>query len=40
MLALSDGFLFILKPNEDLDFKEDAPGAFFVKAKAVHVPFM
>ena len=35
-----DGFLFILKPDEDLDFKEDAPGAFFVEAKAVHVPFM
>ncbi len=35
-----DGFLFILKPDSELDFKEDAPGAFFVEAKAVHVPFM
>ena len=35
-----DGFLFVLKQDKDLDFKEDAPGAFFVEAKAVHVPFM
>ena len=39
-LTSYDGFVFVLRVADELDFREDAPGAFFVKAESVQIPFM
>ncbi|MHC4548350.1 MAG: hypothetical protein ACYTEZ_06185 [Planctomycetota bacterium] len=39
-LTTYDGFVFCLRSERPLDFAADAPGAFFVEAKTVHIPFL
>jgi hypothetical protein len=35
-----DGFVFLLRADGSCDFKADAPDAFVVDAKTVHIPFL
>jgi hypothetical protein len=39
-LTSYDGFVFLLKAPAPLDFSEDAPGAFYVEAKGLNIPFL
>jgi hypothetical protein len=39
-LTSYDGFIFLLKSEQDLDFAADAVGAFYVKAKELSLPMM
>jgi hypothetical protein len=39
-LTSYDGFVFCLRAEKPLDFQPDAPGAFYVQAKSVHIPFL
>jgi len=39
-LTTYDGFVFVLRAEKPLDFREDAPGAFFIEAKSVNIPFL
>jgi len=39
-LTTYDGLVFCLKAATALEFKEDAPGAFFIQAKSVNIPFL
>ena len=39
-LTTYDGFVFCLRAGKPIDLREDAPGAFFIEAKSVHIPFL
>lgn len=39
-LTSYDGFVFCLKAGGPLDFEADAPGAFYISAKAINIPFL
>jgi len=39
-LTSYDGFVFLLKSEEELDFAEDAAGAFYIKAKELSLPML
>ena len=39
-LTSYDGFVFCLKAEGPLRFEEDAPGAFFIEAKGINIPFL
>lgn len=39
-LTSYDGFVFCLRSDKPLDLRTDAPGAFYVQAKSVHIPFL
>ncbi|MGH7163342.1 MAG: hypothetical protein ACREID_07645 [Planctomycetota bacterium] len=38
-LTSYDGFVFFLRARAGLDFGKDAPGAFYVEAKSLNLPF-
>jgi hypothetical protein len=39
-LTSYDGFVFLLRADQPLDFQEEAGGALYVDAKQVNIPFM
>jgi hypothetical protein len=39
-LTSYDGFVFCVRAEKPIDFRADAPGAFYVQAKSVHIPFL
>ena len=39
-LTTYDSFIFCLRAPGPLDFEKDAPGAFFISAKSVNIPFL
>jgi len=39
-LTSYDGFVFCLRTSQALDFHEEAPGAFLVRAKQITIPFL
>jgi len=39
-LTTYDGFVFLLKAAKAVDFAQDAPRAFWIRAKSVTIPFL
>jgi len=39
-LTSYDGFVFVHKADKPIDFSEEAPGAFFVQAENISIPFL
>ena len=39
-LTSYDGFVFLLRSAAELDFRSDAPKAFYIEAKSVTIPFL